>query len=317
MDRRTFLRKTAFTTVSVGFTSSILEKLFAMEIKEYSGDIPQRVLGKTKEKVSIIGLGGYHIGSITDKNMAIDMIKIAFDSGINFFDTAYSYKHGESEIRYGEAFKKFGFRDKVFLMSKSTQRKADGAREELETTLKRLQTDYLDLWQIHSIKTENDLEQIFSPDGIYETALKAKKEGKIRYIGITGHYDPYVNLKALEHHQLLDTIQMPINFVDPNDRSFINIVLPTALKHNLGIIAMKTLANGRITANNIADPKKALSYVWNLPVSLLVSGCDTPQQLKENIATSKAYIKMSENEKNTFVRKMGKVDYKKIEYYKK
>jgi len=315
MDRRKFIKRTGLATVGLSMSATILEKLLASTVKEYNGEIPKRVLGKTNEKVSIIGLGGWHIGNIKEEKIALKMIAQAYELGINFFDTAFSYNDGASEMRYGKAFK--GMRDKIFLMSKSTQRKNVDAEKELELTLKRLQTDYLDLWQLHSVKTKEDVDKIFSPGGAYEAAAKAKEQGKIRHIGITGHYDPYANLEALKHHKLLDTIQMPINLVDPNYRSFINIALPKAVEYNLGIIAMKTIANGRIVEHEVSTVEESLTYVWNLPVSVLVSGCDSPEQLSENIATAKSFKKLSKQEKESVLLQTKNLQFKDVEYYKK
>ncbi len=315
MDRRKFIKRTGLATVGLSMSATILEKLLASTVKEYNGEIPQRVLGKTNEKVSIIGLGGWHIGNIKEEKIALKMIAQAYELGINFYDTAFSYNDGASEMRYGKAFK--GIRDKTFLMSKSTQRKKIDAEKELELTLKRLQTDYLDLWQLHSVKTKEDVDKIFSPGGAYEAAAKAKEQGKIRYIGITGHYDPYANLEALKYHKLLDTIQMPINLVDPNYRSFINIALPKAVEYNLGIIAMKTIANGRIVEHKVSTVEESLTYVWNLPVSVLVSGCDSPEQLSENIATAKSFKKLSKQEKESLLLQTKNLQFKDVEYYKK
>lgn len=315
MNRRKFIMSTSIASVGLTLSDSILGKLLSSTIKEFSGDIPRRVLGKTNEKVSIIGLGGWHAGNIKDEKIALKMIDQAYDYGINFFDTAFSYNDGASESRYGKALK--NKRDKVFLMSKSTQRKAAEAREELELSLKRLQTDYLDLWQLHSIKTKEDVDKLFSPGGAYETAVKAKEEGKIRYIGITGHFDPYANLEALKYHKLLDTMQMPINLIDPHYRSFINIALPGAVKHNLGIIAMKTISNGRITEHKVATASESLTYVWNLPVSVLVTGCDSPEHLAENVATAKSYKKLSDKEKELVLSQRKNVKFAEVEYYKK
>ena len=315
MDRRNFIKRTSLAAAGLSMSDIIIEKLLASTIKEYNGEIPKRVLGKTNEMVSIIGLGGWHVGNMKEEKTALKMIDQAYELGINFFDTAFSYNDGNSELRYGKALK--SKRDKIFLMSKSTQRTSAEAREELELTLKRLQTDYLDLWQLHSIKTKEDVDKIFSVGGAYEAAAKAKEEGKIRHIGITGHFDPYANIEALKYHELLDTIQMPINLVDPNYRSFINIALPEAVKQNLGIIAMKTIANGRITEHGVATPQESLTYVWNLPVSVLVSGCDSPEQLSENIATAKSYKRLSDHEKKIILERTKNSQFEKVEYYKK
>ncbi|MEN8192923.1 MAG: aldo/keto reductase [Bacteroidota bacterium] len=315
MDRRKFIKRTSFATVGLSISDTIIEKLFASTVKEYNGEIPQRVLGKTNEKVSIIGMGGWHVGNIKEERIALKMIDQAYELGINFFDTAFSYNDGNSEIRYGKALK--NKRDKIYLMSKSTQRENTGAKKELELTLKRLQTDYLDLWQLHSIKTKEDVDKLFSPGGAYETAAKAKEQGKIRHIGITGHYDPYANLEALKYHELLDTIQMPINLVDPNYRSFINIVLSKAVKYNLGIIAMKTIANGKIIEHGISTAEESLTYVWNLPVSVIVSGCDSPEQLSKNIVTAKSYKKLSDDDKESLLLHTKYLQFNEVEYYKK
>lgn len=315
MDRRKFIKRTSLATVGLSISDPIIERLLASTIKEYNGEIPQRILGKTNEKISIIGMGGWHVGNIKEEKTALQMITQAYELGINFFDTAFSYNDGQSEIRYGKALK--SKRNDIFLMSKSTQRKDTDAEKELEQTLKRLQTDYLDLWQLHSIKTKEDVDIIFAPGGAYETAAKAKEQGKIRYIGITGHYDPYANLEALKYHKLLDTIQMPINLVDPNYRSFIKIALPEAVKYNLGIIAMKTIANGRIVKNEVSTPRESLTYVWNLPVSVIVSGCDSPIQLSENITTAKSYKKLSDDEKESILLQTKNLQFKEVEYYKK
>jgi predicted aldo/keto reductase-like oxidoreductase len=210
-----------------------------------------------------------------------------------------------------------GRRDQIFLMSKSTRRKKDDARKELELSLKHLQTDYLDLWHLHSIRTKEDIEQIFSKDGAYETAFKAKEEGKIRHIGITGHYDPYTSLEALKHHELLETMQMPINLVDPHSRSFIKTVLPKAAEYDLGILAMKTIANGRIVDHNVASAQECLTFTWNLPVSLIVSGVDSREQLIQNVETAKSFEKLSDKEKSNLLEKSMKSDFSQVEYYKK
>ncbi len=315
MDRRNFLKKSISGVMGLSLAEAVLNDLLARTVHEYDGEIPKRILGKTNEKVTIIGLGGWTVGRIKDDKIALNVIAKALDIGINFFDTAHSYQKGRSETLYGKGLK--GRRDKIFLMTKSTKRNKQDAQQELDLSLKRLQTDYLDLWQFHSIKTKQDVEAIFAPGGAYEVALKAKQEGKIRYIGITGHFDPHAHLEALKHHQVLDTIQMPVNLVDPHQLSFINLVLPKALEHNLGIIAMKTIANGRIVEKKVAEVKEALTFVWNLPVSVIVSGCDTPQHVEQNVQTARTYKKLTEAEKEKILAKTKKFVGPDVEYYKK
>jgi len=315
MDRRDFIKQSASGVLGLTLTDVIVRNLFAKSVKDIPGKIPMRVLGKTNEKVTIIGLGGWTVGRIKDDKLALSVIHEALDIGINFFDTAHSYQKGRSETLYGKGLK--GHRDKIFLMSKSTQRKKKEALRELDLTLKRLQTDHLDLWQFHSIKTKEDVDMIFAPGGAYEVALKAKQEGKIRYIGITGHFDPHAHLEALKHHDLLDTIQMPINLVDPHQLSFISLVLPKAVEYNLGVIAMKTIANGRIVEHQVAQVKDALTFVWNLPVSVIVSGCDTPEHVQQNTRTARTYKKLTDEQKNRILASTKKFVGPDVEYYKK
>jgi predicted aldo/keto reductase-like oxidoreductase len=313
--RKTFLEQSSLAMLGLATSGPILQRLHAAVRNGFESGIPKRILGKTKLNVTIIGLGGWHIGRLKSEKMAADVVSLAFDLGINFFDTAHSYQDGLSEQRYGKALK--GRRDKIFLMSKSTMRTKDDARKELEETLTHIQTDHLDLWQFHSLRTKDDVDQIFGIGGAYETALKAKEEGKIRHIGITGHFDPYVNLEALRYHDLLETMQMPINLVDQHSASFIEVVLPKAVEHGLGIIAMKTIANGRIVEHNVASTQECLTFAWNLPVSLIVSGVDTPDQLAQNVKTAQSYQQLTEKEKSTLMERSKNGKLSEIEYYKK
>lgn len=315
MNRRKFIKRGSNAAIAFAVADPLLRTLFAYPVEEFAGEIPKRVLGKTGEKVTIMGLGGWTLGRIKDDKVALDMISKAFDVGINFFDTAHSYQDGRSETLYGKGLK--GRRDKVFLMSKSTKRTREEAQKELDLTLKRLQTDHLDLWQFHSIKKKKDVDTIFAPGGAFEVAAKAKTEGKIRFIGITGHFDPHTHLQALKHHELLDTIQMPINLVDPHQLSFTKMVLPKALEHNLGIIAMKTIANGRILEHQVAPIRECLTYVWNLPVSVIVSGCDLPEHIAQNSETAKTFRKLTEKERKRILASTAKFNGPEVEYYKK
>jgi predicted aldo/keto reductase-like oxidoreductase len=189
---------------------------------------------------------------------------------------------GRSEERLGKALR--GRREDIFLMTKTIARDQKGAQLQLEESLRRLQTDYLDLWQFHSLMTPDDVDKTWGPDGAIQTALKAKKEGKVRHIGFTGHRNPRVHLKAIqEHHDVIETVQMPLSPVDPHFASFERIALPEALKQDLGIIAMKTMANGAVAEDRIATPAECHDYAWTLPVSTVVTGLDTVEQLEENV----------------------------------
>jgi aryl-alcohol dehydrogenase-like predicted oxidoreductase len=296
MDRRTFVKGTVAGTIvgglSVGLggcSDSLLNELTQV------ATIPKRRLGKTGAVVTIIGLGGWHIGAMQDENAAITMIHHALDLGVNFLDTAWAYQMGQSEIRLGKAL--HGKRDKVFLMTKTAARDKTGARAQLEESLGRLQTDYLDLWQFHSLNSFADVETIWGPDGAMEAAVEAKQEGKVRHIGFTGHRDPQVHLKAItEHHDSIETVQMPLSVVDPHYGSFEKPVLPVALEHGLGVIAMKTMAFGGIAEDRIATAAECHNYVWTLPVSTLVAGMNTFEELEDNVQQAIQFTPLSEAE---------------------
>ena len=260
-------------------------------------EIPKRQLGQTGEMVTIIGLGGAHISmgpASKDESMALQIVHRAIEHGINFFDNAHSYGDGRSEILMGKALR--GHREKVFLMSKSDKRNAKAAQVELDLSLKRLSTDYLDLWQFHNVTSVENTEKIFFKGGAMEVALKAKESGKIRYIGVTGHRDPAAHLRAIELYDF-DTVQMPLNVVDSHYLSFEKQVLGELVKRNVGVLAMKSLAMGEITRQKVFKVEDALRYVWSLPVSVLISGCDSPEVLEQNVASSKMFQPISANER--------------------
>lgn len=271
------------------------------------GGIPMRELGKTGLKVSILALPGWHVGRMKEEKNAIRMIRMAVDLGINFFDSAWEYEKGVSEERLGKAF--VNDRQKVFLMTKVLGRDKKVAQQQLEDSLRRMKTDYLDLWQFHALGNKEDVDKIFAPNGAYEVALKAKEEGKVRHIGLTGHRDPEVLLKAAkEYHQYIETLQMPINIIDPHYMSFTSIVAPEAVKHNLGIIAMKTCAFGQIVAKNIGTIDECLNFAWSQPISTLVSGMDHYDHLTHNVNLAKQFKKMSDKEREQLIaRTKGKI----------
>jgi aryl-alcohol dehydrogenase-like predicted oxidoreductase len=247
--------------------------------------------------VTIIGLGGAHISmgpASKDESMALQIVHRAIEHGINFFDNAHSYGDGRSEILMGKALK--GHREKIFLMSKSDKRSAKAAQAELDLSLKRLSTDYLDLWQFHNVTSVENTEQIFFKDGAMEVALKAKESGKIRYIGVTGHRDPVAHLRAIELYDF-DTVQMPLNVVDRHYLSFEKQVLGKLVEKDIGVLAMKSLAMGEIAKQKVFKVEDALRYVWSLPVSVLISGCDSPEVLDQNVASSKIFQPVSVDER--------------------
>lgn len=285
MDRRNFLKGTAAAAATLALGNDVARAVEAL------GPIPMRTLGRTGLKVTMIGLGGYHAGLPDKEEDSIAVIHRALDLGINFFDNADCYQEGRAEERMGKALE--GRRDKIYLMTKVDQRDAEGSRATLERSLRRMRTDYLDLWQFHAVMNLQQLDRIFAPGGALETAEKAKKEGKIRFIGLTGHYDPAVHLAAVKRYPF-DTIQMPINVVDYHFKSFRKTVVDEAVKRDTGIIAMKTLSFGNVLTKGVASVAEALPWVWSQPISVLVSGCDTVERLNYNVYLAKTFQPMPE-----------------------
>jgi predicted aldo/keto reductase-like oxidoreductase len=257
--------------------------------------IPRRVLGRTGVQVSILGLGGDHIGRIQDEQEAIRVVHHAVEGGVTFLDTAWTYNAGRSEVIYGKALKG-GMRDKIFLMSKAIARTKGEATRQLEESLRRLQVDHLDLWQFHAVNHPNDPKEIFAADGAIEAAAAAQKAGKIRFLGFTGHREPQYLLEMLEQDFAWDTVQMPINALDPHYKSFGKQVLPRAVQRGMGVIAMKTLAWGWLMRSGTVTAEQGLAYAWSQPVSLAVVGMDSMRLLEANIATAKAFRPMGPQE---------------------
>lgn len=261
--------------------------------------IPRRALGKTGAQVSIIGIGGWDIGNVRDRNEAISIMHEAIDEGINFFDNCWDYHGGRSEELMGEALSSQGRRDKVFLMTKVCARDYKGAMAQLEQSLKRLRTDHIDLWQFHGIKWDDDPDLIFDPDnGAIKAALEAKKAGKVRFIGFTGHKDPKYHLAMLKKAFDWDTVQMPLNALDEHYASFRYNVLPECVKRNIGVIGMKALAaqNGIIVRKLGIAPDLARRYALSLPISVLVCGIQSRENLRQDIAIARNFKPLSKDE---------------------
>ncbi|MCF8000864.1 MAG: aldo/keto reductase [Halanaerobiales bacterium] len=275
--------------------------------------VPTRLLGKTGEKVSILGLGGYHIGKL-DKEESIKLIRKAIDEGITFMDNAWCYHQGRSEKLMGEALKN-GYRQKAFVMTKNHGRTKERFNKQLEDSLKRLDTDYIDLLQLHEIINKGEPTKIVN-EGVLEEALKAKKEGKIKYIGFTGHRYPSLHQEMLDIDFEWDTVQFPLNVLDYHFRSFQNQILPQANEKNMGVIGMKSLAAGRIFETDISV-EEAIRYSLSMPISTLVSGIDSFEVLEQNLEIVRYFEPYSKKELDE-IRKRFKDDaYKgQHEYYK-
>ena len=261
--------------------------------------MPYRVLGKTGEPVSLLCLGGFHIGrpEQTDQE-SIAIMRRAVDEGVNFFDNAWQYHEGRSEERMGLALKD-GYRDKVFLMTKHKGLDAATAQEHLETSLRRLQVDMIDLWQFHELVHPDQPRRIYE-NGAIDVALKAKDQGKIRYIGFTGHHINRTHLDMIERGFAWDTLQMPLNLFDYHFRSFQNNVLPVAAAKGMGVIAMKTLGG---SPANFLEPgavsaEECIRYAMDLPVSTVCSGMDSMALLETNLAIAKSFVPLTDEQRN-------------------
>jgi uncharacterized protein len=260
-----------------------------------SEGVPKRILGRTGEKVSILGLGGHHLGQIKEDKESIRLIREGIDMGVTFIDNAWDYHKGRSEELVGKALRD-GYRSKAFLMTKHHGRDKKMAMEHLEESLKRLQTDVIDLWQFHEIIYEGEPKKIFSQGGGIEAAFEAKKSGKVRYVGFTGHKDPKLFLEMLNNDYEWDTVQMPINVLDPHFRSFQENILPILVERNIGVIAMKTLAGGHLLDTKVVTPREALNYAWSQPVATIVSGMDSMDLLRANAQAAREFVPMTGEE---------------------
>jgi aryl-alcohol dehydrogenase-like predicted oxidoreductase len=283
--RREFLHTTLGGAVAATLSAS------RSVAAESTGPIARRPFGKTGVNVSILGLGGWHIGVQPEKAESIRLIHAALDGGVNFLDNSNDYNEGQSEIRMGEATR--DRRDRVFLMTKHNFRDKKSALRDLEVSLKRLQTDHLDLWQFHSIERVEDPDWIFAAHGAIEAATLAKQQGKVRFIGFTGHKHPDYHLKMLARPFAWDAIQMPLNVLDPHFRSFEKEVLPEAVKRQLGIIGMKPMAFQNAPKTGAITSTECLHYAMSLPVSVTITGCETMELLETALKAARSFQPLS------------------------
>jgi uncharacterized protein len=313
MDRRKFLQTAAATTIMTSLSKKV-SKAAA------TSTVPMRVLGHTGEKISMVGLGGYHIGMQSDEQESIRIIRTALDSGITFLDNCWDYNNGQSEIRMGKALRD-GYRQKAFLMTKIDGRTKQAAAQQLEESLRRLQTDHIDLLQFHEVIRDTDPDRIFAKGGGMEAVIEAKKQGKVRYIGFTGHKSPEIHLKMLNtafaHDFTFDAVQMPLNVMDAHYDSFEKKVLPVLLKHNIGVLGMKPMGDKIILKSKTASPIECLHYAMNLPTSVVITGCDSLQILQQAIGAAKAFKPMSSGEVSSVLAKTAPAAAKgEFEQYK-
>jgi aryl-alcohol dehydrogenase-like predicted oxidoreductase len=299
MDRRDFLKKSAM----VGLGASMNQR------NAHGSDqpVPHRTLGHTGEKVSIIGLGGYHLGapSVQEED-AIRIVRTALDNGVNFLDNCWDYNNGASEERMGKALRD-GYRQKAFLMTKIDGRTKAAASQQINESLKRLQTDHIDLLQFHEVIRETDPDRIFAASGGMEAAMDAKKQGKIRYIGFTGHKSPEIHNKMLEtafaHNFTFDSVQMPLNVMDAHYDSFEKKTLPILVKHQIGVLGMKPMGDKIILQSKTATPVECLHYAMNLPTSVVITGCDSMQILQQALDAARSFKPLSKEEVGSLLAK--------------
>jgi aryl-alcohol dehydrogenase-like predicted oxidoreductase len=296
--RRDFVESVAIAGAAVSLGTP------AWGAESKSGEMIYRTLGRTGEKVSAIGLGGYHIGVPPQEEESIRIIRTAIDRGITFMDNSWDYHDGSSEIRMGKALKD-GYRDKVFLMTKIDGRTKQSAAKQLDECLRRLQTDRIDLMQHHEIIRMEDPDRIFGENGANEALLEAKKAGKIRLIGFTGHKDPLVHLRTLEiaaqHQFKFDAVQMPLNVLDAHFRSFEKQVLPVLVREGIGVLGMKPFASGAALETHTVSAIQCLHYALNLPTSVVITGMDSMARLDQALEAIRTFKPMDKDEVATLL----------------
>jgi predicted aldo/keto reductase-like oxidoreductase len=309
VSRRDFLKKTS-SSIAIGVAGfqGLVRSISAAaessdtnhQIETREGDMVYRTLGRTGEKVSLIGLGGYHLGkpSLSDGD-STKIVRTAVDKGITFIDNCWDYNGGNSEIRLGKALRD-GYRAKVFLMTKIDGRTKQEAERQIDESLKRLQTDHVDLMQHHEVIRMEDPYRIFAEGGSQEAMLEARKAGKIRHIGFTGHKDPSIHLRMLElaseHNFHFDAVQMPLNVMDAHFESFEAQVLPVLVKNQIGVEAMKTFGDHFILQSGTVQAIECLHYSMTLPTSVVITGIDSMQILDQAIEATRTYKPMTKEE---------------------
>jgi predicted aldo/keto reductase-like oxidoreductase len=299
VNRREFIGMTAASLLVAGKLSG--------DTKLTNG-IPYRTLGRTGEKVSLIGLGGYHLGSQSDPEESIRIIRTGIDEGINFLDNCWDYNGGESEVRMGKALRD-GYRQKAFLMTKIDGRNKAAATAQLNESLRRLQTDRIDLLQFHEVIRDSDPDRFFA-EGAMEVVQEAQKAGKVRFIGFTGHKSPDIHLKMLatasKHGFRFDAVQMPLNVMDAHFNSFEKKVLPILTKEGVGVLGMKSMGDKVILRSKTATAIECLQYAMSLPISVVITGCDSVAILQQALNAARSFQPMDSSQVAALLAKTAK-----------
>ena len=328
IDRRAFLKSLAGLTTGILLSSACAEGDEENSTSDRLGALlPTRRFGRTGEAVTMLGVGGWHIGDMTEAE-AQKTIETALEGGVRFFDTAEGYQTGGSESRLGKLLVP-KYRDDVFLMTKTRARDANEAWEHLEGSLSRLNTDRLDLWQVHAVRNPADVDERIE-NGVLDVMIEAKETGKTRYIGFTGHSSPAAHQRVLEKTDIFDACQLSMNLTDVSYESFIEKVVPTLVERNIGVIGMKALANGgffggsqhgrhgsnpKVVPNRVSI-SEAIRFVWSLPVSTLVTGPDNAKQMQEKIDIARAFTGMEDGERQKLIEKVEDMAGTTVEFYK-
>ena len=311
--RRDFLGMTAASLLMAGTMSG-------SAAQDRKNGIPYRPLGRSGEKVSLIGLGGYHLARQSDTQESIRIIRTGLDEGINFLDNCWDYNGGESEIRMGKALRD-GYRTKAFLMTKIDGRTKTAAATQLNESLRRLQTDRVDLLQFHEVIRDTDPDRVFAQGGALEAVLEAQKAGKVRFIGFTGHKSPDIHLKMLatasKHGFRFDTVQMPLNVMDAHFNSFEKRVFPVLTANGIGVLGMKSFGDHAILESKTVSATECLHYPMNLPTSVVITGCDSMPILQQALDAARSFQPMDPSQVAALLAKTAKVaEAGKFELYK-
>jgi aryl-alcohol dehydrogenase-like predicted oxidoreductase len=293
MKRRDFIKG---TVAASALTAAALPSGVIASGKSFV-DMPYRKLGRTGENVSLLGIGGAHLGKPKTDAEAVRIVRTAIDNGVNFMDNSWDYNGGNSELRMGKALRD-GYRRKVFLMTKIDGQDAKTAQQQLDESLQRLQTDYLDLLQFHEIIRMSDPDHVFADGGAIEALTDARNAGKIRYIGFTGHKDPHIHLKMLAtaqaHDFRFDAVQMPLNVMDAHYQSFQHVVLPVLIADEIGVLAMKPMGGGIILESKTVSAIECLHSAMNLPATVVITGCDSAPVLNQALEAARTFHPMTD-----------------------
>lgn len=327
MKRRKFLQLASSGVVGATLPVSLFSKPLIGKRDKWGELLPLHDFGNTGRKVTMMGVGGFHVGRMTDTE-AQKTIETAIAGGIRFFDAAESYVRGENERKYGKLLTP-KYREDIFLLSKTKARDGKTAQQHLEESLSRMNTDYLDLWLMHQVDSREDFDNIRN-NGMLDFFIKAKESGKVKHIGFSGHRQPEANQYVFEQTgNLMEANMLPVNLLDPSYNSFINNVIPLLVKKKAGIIAMKTLAGGafwgggfegnRDMQERVIDKitvKEAIHFALSMPVDVLVTGAKDADMLQEKINLAKSFVKLKETEQEMLISKVAEMAGNTVEYYK-